>query len=566
MGKKQTLTNGPEGELIDRERANRAASGENPDYGPLGVDQNAIPREGGGYQPERMDLRPVNNPVQPGSPNGVPDLASGQQRAGTPGYQLDPNYSPHTMRSGSGFKMRQTGWLGDGRLNEGVASGGDYIGAVTAAIPTFEIDRQLSDVRKQKAALADWITKQGEQFQGKAADPYQPAYEQYVGNEHNKFIKDVADTYFGGNIDKAWKGVHDDPELRSQFNRLNRYMGAIGQANKSGYAVYEQAMKDIRDGKLELPPKYMELLNDALDGKWAFNGDSPAHSAWKFDQLNDVLSLGKKWNDYFKENVVNAGDKTTGNNHTYKDPKSGRWFLVTDSTEEYNQLVDQFTKQAMKDGPWRNEGDVRDFAESMVGRMSKEEWKELHVGKSGGGSGSNTTEKGYQAKYNYGPTNVSPPEHYKHVSGASPAAALRTAVDQVVLADVTSDKGKFSAPRQFADGTYMHPVSIFEDADGKRFIYGKKGRPPGTTSPKSEKRDSDADFLESGDEHPTTKEFNQLEDAVLPYEGNEGYVESYFPQLTNERITGIIAEGRKKRGGAQPKKAKPLAKGSLDDI
>lgn len=565
MGKKQTLTNGPEGELINRERENRAASEDSPNYGPLGVDQNTIPREQ--YNGvERMDVlqTPVNNPVQPGSPVGVPDLASGQQRAGTPGYQLDQNYSPQTTRSGSGFKMKQTGTLGNGQIREGRASGGDPLWVATAPVATFEIDRQLSDVRKQKAELADWISKQGEQFQGKAADPYQPAYEQYVGREQNKMVKDVADTYFDGNMDKAWQGIHDDPQLRSDFMRNNRYLAAIGQANRGGYAVYEQAEKDIRDGKLELPPKDMELLNDALDGKWAFNGDTPAHSAWKFDQLNDKLSIAKKWNDYFRPSMDKAGDLMVGNNRVYKDPKSGRRFLVTDSKEDYDQFVDQFTKQAMKDGPWRNEADVKEFAESMVGRMDKETWKALPIGKSGGGSKGGAG--GADSKIRLSAERASDGAVEMKIFGTtSGAPSIMRPLYFTESTPVAGRSGSGVAKNRMS----AIPVSFAVDKNGDLILKAKRTKEPGTGSSNDE-ADTDADSAQP----MTQKDFEELPsmtfrgDAVNPaleaIATDKGWkTPSGFPDVDAARewvMTGI-----RERGGA-PKKAKPLAKGSLDDI
>lgn len=570
MGKKQTLTNGPEGELINRERENRAASEDSPNYGPLGVDQNTIPREQ--YNGvERMDVRqtPVNNPVQPGSPVGVPDLASGQQRAGTPGYQLDQNYSPQTTRSGSGFKMKQTGTLGNGQIREGRASGGDPLWVATAPVATFEIDRQISDVRKQKAELADWISKQGEQFKGKAADPYQPAYEQYVGREMNKMVKDVADTYFDGNMDKAWQGIHDDPQLRSDFMRNNRYLAAIGQANRGGYDAYQKIDQDVNEGKLELHPDTKPLLDDALEGKWSFNGDTPAHSAWKFDQLNEKLSVDKLFGDYFRPSMDKAGDMMVSNNRVVS--KGGRKFLVTDTKEDYDQFVDQFVRQAKKQGPWRNEGELRQYVESMVGRMEKEEWKALPIGKSGGGSKGGAgggdskirlsaertkegTDDGDVEVKIFGETSGSPvtmkPLYFNTRS------AVRRKEGEVVS---ETRNNRVSAI----------PIGFKLDSGGNLILTAKQTKEPGTST-KSGDSNRDADSAEP----MTQKQLDELPsitirgDAVNPALEAIAHDKGLFTPAGLADVDAarqIVLAGIRERGGA-PKKAKPLAKGSLDDI
>lgn len=333
------------------------------------------------------------------------EIAQGQQRASA--YSLDPNYRPSRGQSQRDpVQLKQSGWLGNGQMARGQASGGDPLFAATMAVPTFEVDQQISNVRQQKQELADWISKQGEQFKGKAADPYQPAYEQYVGSEQGKFIKDVADTYFEGDVNKAWLGVKNDPELRAQWDRNIRYLAAIGQANKGGYDTYAKIDQAINDGEMEVSPDTRSLLEDALNAKWSFDGSSPAHSASKFDQLNEKLSVEKMFNEYYKPLVKDAGDQTTGNNRIITE--KGRKFLVTDSKEEYDQFIDQFVKKAKKEGQWRNEDELRQYAEGMVGTMNKETWKELRAPKSSSG-GSGAADKVWSSPVTQAKTNIGAP-------------------------------------------------------------------------------------------------------------------------------------------------------------
>ena len=206
-------------------------------------------------RPDLGQLGPITEPAAApvsATPSSA-EIAQGQQRASA--YSLDPNYRPSRGQSQRDpVQLKQSGWLGNGQMARGQASGGDPLFAATMAVPTFEVDQQISNVRQQKAELADWISKQGEQFKGKAADPYQPAYEQYAGGEQGKMIQDVADTYFEGDVNKAWKGVKDDPELRAQWDRNNRYLAAIGQANKGGYDTYAKVDQAINDGEMEVSP------------------------------------------------------------------------------------------------------------------------------------------------------------------------------------------------------------------------------------------------------------------------------------------------------------------------
>jgi len=314
------------------------------------------------------------------------DIAQGQQRASS-AYGLDPNYRPQ-REQGPQTTLKQTGYLGNGQMARGQASGGDPLFAATMAVPTFEVDQQISNVRKQKQELADWISKQGEQFKGKAADPYQPAYEQYAGSEQGKMIQDVADTYFDGDVNKAWKGVKDDPELRARWDRNNRYLAAIGQANKGGYDYYEKVDKAIRDGNAEVDPETKQLLDSGLNAEWSFNGMGAAHNAAQFDRLNDRLTLNKMFDEFYREGVASAGDVTEGVGEmkwsVERDPKTGRKFLVIPKEKNYDEFVDSFVQRAMKDGPYRNEDEVRRFVEARVPRESSVKMNELSLGPSGG--------------------------------------------------------------------------------------------------------------------------------------------------------------------------------------
>jgi hypothetical protein len=373
-------------------------------------------------------------------------------------YQLDPNYRP-AQEPRNRPQLKQTGFLGNGQVATGQASGGDPLWAATLAAPTFQLDRSLDNIRQQKADIEKWMADATSQFKGRAADPYQKAYQDYVSAEHNKFFQDVADNYYNGDRSKAIEATRRDPELNRQFMNVNRSLGAIGDANKGGYDYYEKVDKAIRDGNAEVDPETQKLLEQGLNGEWAFNGQGPAHNAAQFDRLNDRLSMNKLFDEFYEKNVNNAGDKTEGWS-VQKDPKTGRKFLVITSDKDYKEFVDSFVEQAVKDGPYRDKEEARRFVEARVPREHTLRINELALGTGG------------SAAANQRPRIGNPVE----ARDTAVPGSLVTGDNSLVISLKDKDDKPFSETFQFVDNNGKQkplvPDHLAVDKSGSIYIVG----------------------------------------------------------------------------------------------
>lgn len=330
-------------------------------------------------------LQPLTEPAAAAAPT-ADQLVQGQQQASGM-YRLDPNYRPAAEQRPRP-QVTQSGWLGNGQIRESRASGGDPLFAATMATPTFQVDQMLGNVRQQKEQIGKWMQESMDQFKGRAADPYQQAYQQYVTAEHDKFFDDVAKAYYGGNRSEAIRGVYQDPELNRQFASLNRSLGAIGDANKGGWDYYAKVQDRIDQGEAEVDPETASLLQEGLNGSWAFNNQGAAQNAAKFDRLNERLSMNKLFDDFYRQSVSNAGDKTVGQDWDVV-TKKGRKFLVFNNQTSYDEFVDSFVDQAMKDAPYRDREEVRRFVEARVPREQVTKIDPLPLGSGGGPSSAN---------------------------------------------------------------------------------------------------------------------------------------------------------------------------------
>lgn len=426
-------------------------------------------------------LEPLTPPGTASAPtNTAPSaqqLAQGQQQASGM-YSLDPNYRPQREERGP-VQVRQNGWLGNGQVRESRASGGDPLFAATLAVPTFEIDRSLQNIRQQKADIEKWMAGATEQFKGRAADPYQKAYQDYVTQEHNRFFDDVAKTYYGGDRSKAVEATRRDPELNRQFMNMNRSLGAIGDANKTGYDYYEKVDDAVRKGETEVDAETRQLLQQGLNGEWAFNGMGPAHNAAQFDRLNDRLSMNKLFNDFYEKNVNNAGDVTA--DQWGVTTKNGRKFLVIPSEKSYDEFVDSFVDQAMKDAPYRDKDEVRKFVEARVPRESTVKVDELARGVttkigSGGRASATPENRVWTSSVQTNMANTDTGGRLVETVNKDGVKRRTPAVQSISVGNVVDGRQEqFSKPVQFRDGNTpvkMIWTGIDRGADGSIMLVG----------------------------------------------------------------------------------------------
>jgi hypothetical protein len=124
--------------------------------------------------------------------------------------------------------------------------------------------------------------------------------------------------------------------------------------------------------------------------------------------------------------------------------------------------------------------------------------------------------------------------------------------------DVVSGQGRTAQPRMFntmakgggGKNIYVIPERIV-DINGKKFIFGKEAGETGASK--------EADRFRS--QRDDIQDFKKLKSVVVPYEGNEGRLNSYFPWLTPEAIDEGLSGStprRKQSKAAQTPASDPL--------
>ncbi len=493
-----------------------------------------------GYQPL--------GPIAPGAPDAA-SMAQGQQRAGDAHYALDPNYRPSQgpQQQGPSVRLRQTGWLGGSTVQESRTAAGDPIYMPQTAVPTFELQESLAGVRQDKEALNDWLAKQNESFSGKAADPYQAGYEQYVGHQQDQFVTDVADAYYGGDKRMAWRAIRHDPEINAQWQRNNRYLQAIGTANRSGWDRWAKIAEARDKGDIQLDQQTNDELEGMLDGHRMWNTDSPAESAYNIENLETRLSMNKYFDTFLRPNVPNAGDVLQEGGDVVS--VGGRKMLEQTKTKDYDEFVDQSVKSMAPNYPNVPEEALRDFIESRVPRESVTTLKPLPVGKGSGNGGG--TKEASTLTFGKGVMSVTDANGNERKSSEEYPMAI--------LKDVTSGKG---TPPNASEFYYpperrkmsAFPIAVFRGSDGNLFLQAKVA--PETRVAKADdgavKMPSFKDAA-SGKEGASVEDFNRLRTVWIDLDkgGNFATLQSAFPsmkgQLTKEALNAGFNERTKKR-------------------
>lgn len=510
-------------------------------------------------QVQRAPLRPLSI-VDPRTTSAQEDAAqeggfttSGQERAGAPRWTLDPSHRPNTGGGAGGqgsFSIHNTGFLGgNGTVSESRTAAGDPLFIPTTAVPLFELRQSLDGVRAERDGLDKFVSGAGDQFKGKAADQYQPGYEQYVAQEQQRFVDDVANTYYDGNTNAAWTAIYKDPELRAQWDRNNRYLAAIGTANREGWDRYAKIAEARDKGLLYLDPKTNEAVEGMLDGTRIWGTDSPAESAYNIDNLDSRLSLTNYFNTFIKGRVPQGGDINQDEGEVIT--KNGRKFIRQTREKDYDEFAESTVSELADQYPEFSEDELREFVEAKVPRESVTTLRPLPIGGSGGsggGSGSGGASMNIVANENIPYTVSGKQANYAHYEVKRPTSLNYGDNDTRVamtFGNVTGTSGRPLAAGNFSTksgaSSYMVPSGVFLGSNGSLMLYGKGVTSKGDrwNSPKNSGIAADIAAIEklSRGEAMTPEEegrYMTMPDIVIPYRGNEGALKALMPTRTDE--------------------------------
>lgn len=447
----------------------------------------------------------------------------------------------------------------------------------TGVVPTVNVqlpfaalaNRQQATAQKRAALdkkVADFDLYAGI---GKAPDPYMPAFGKLARGGMNQFVQEIADALYSGDTAQATRAIATDPELNNRWRaRAAEYneLGTNGQYWFDQALAYKEAYE--ADPTDKDPEDYQQALR-VLQGIGEFGGangpdiESLAKSGRTFEATASRQALFNNMKPVLElamQELQAAG--------TISREMGNMIGLRETNVKSYDELIDRMSNDWYRSGIGESAEDNKKWLKARLGESKVTETTLRGVNfapqRSGSGSGSTPPPAGaLTVDYARLPKEAFDVKR-KTASGeerttnllVERGADLDMEYPTMAIFDVTSGQGKTAQPRLFSSPDkggsriYVIPEGI-TDINGKRFIFGKQAGERGAG-----KMSDGSDSFNFGEEG-SIQEFKSLKPVVIPYEGNEGRLESYFPWLSPQNIEEQFRGKKPRKMGGAPAKGAP---------
>lgn len=456
---------------------------------------------------------------------------------------------------------------------------------VDARMPFGALASRQTAAAQRRAALAEKMAAFNPYGGiGKAHDRYQTAFNKYATGQIDTNRKQLADQMFRGDMKQADQFLASDPQGQAMLRRWGSNLEALGSENKAWTDAAIETLADVRDGKYYVPPETLATITEFASAVGADGMPVPGANSEEFlAKMRDAggkLQEVKYVSEVIKPGMADAMQSLTGFN--IEDKRRGNKYVIT-STEK--KTFDDALRQIVKSDPGFVDGYYGGDEEAAMKALQayyptsiKEtvgfESPFVYPQSGSGGDKEKLQQRAYDVTYAQLPPsiftkgkstqtvmgfdgkpmidpNTGKPKTKDVVTERTPTTeAVFDEYPTMNLFDIVSGQGRTPVVRQFrtitkqggvGEPVWMHPTQI-TNVGGKLFIVGKKGGAP-RTSATGEAVDPLSENVQG---------FTELEDVLVPYDGNEAIVEQSFPSLTDQGIRqslgwtgGVVKNARK---------------------
>jgi hypothetical protein len=444
----------------------------------------------------------------------------------------------------------------------------------TGMVPTVNVQMPFAALANRQAALGQRkaaLDKQVADFDlySKVGSPdarYAQAFNKYATQGMDQWLNDYAASMHGGDRRAAIRDIATNPEAGRMWMNKSKEFQAVAEENKKWMSVAEDRLAKHMSGEAIIKDKkalnslmnYVAAVDDnrvpveGMDaGEFVPLARQAVPEIQRLAYMEQILPALE--NSLQTMTGINIAERREGGNIVLNTKEVKSWDAAKKSIlKEDERIIDMF------DGDYKR---AEEFLDAMLPTSVKKDMKfENPYTPPSGGSGSSKEVPAGAFAVDYSPLPVDAMSDIADLvkaadfpdqpEAAIPAFAKDMQFPYIPLFDVTSGQGVTARPRPFSkpkksgggdEQTYLIPERVVEIA-GKKYIFGKVAPEAGTTK--------ETDRMKIGD-RDEFQDFKKLRSGYVPYKGNEGRLNSYFPWLTPDAVDSAL-------GGRRPEIRRPM--------
>lgn len=442
----------------------------------------------------------------------------------------------------------------------------------TGMVPTVNVQMPFAALANRQMALGQRkaaLDKQVADFDlySKVGSPdarYAQAFNKYATTQMDNWLRDYAMSMHGGDVRAATRDIASNPESARMWMNKSRELQAVADENKKWMSVAEERLAKHFSGEAEIKdPKALEaMMNYAAsvddnrvpvgaDGKPLDAGDFVSTARRAVPEIQKVQYMEEVLGDSMKNAF-----KTMAGIDIDSRREGGNIVLRSQEVKSFDDAIKAYVDSDERWVKDFNGGDKQEairFIKAFYPVSVKDDIQMRGVNyapQRSGGTGAQAPVGSLTVDYAPLPEDTFKVFNDKGKTMLSEGAA-KSDFPYLPIFDEISGQGRTAQPRMFSStdsggkNIYMIPERIV-NLNGKKFIFGKEAGEPGAAKESDRAR---------GDRNEI-QDFKSLKSVVVPYEGNEGRLNSYFPWLTPDAIEQTLGRASIRRDSkAAPKPA-----------
>lgn len=247
----------------------------------------------------------------------------------------------------------------------------------TGMVPTVNVQMPFSAlanrqqaVAQRKAALAQKVANFDRYAGlGSAPDPYLQNFGKLARGGMDQFVRDIADSMYGGDMNAATRGIMESPELMARFKTRAASFNEIGQ---QAQGWFDNAMSVVEAAEADpgsVNPETLRIARETVTGVGEFggaNGPDPEALARKGQLLETRLSMDKAFKDFVVPGLEKAMVTLQGQANI-KRGIGGKIIVETTKTTDFENLKEQMAREWARSGIADSYQQAREYLDGRLG-------------------------------------------------------------------------------------------------------------------------------------------------------------------------------------------------------